>query len=327
MLNIVNVINLVKSDLDQVKNIKEWKNIKIKYLGKKSNLSMQLTHLRSVSEQDRIKLSDYLNKLKKEIQSLLQLYKEKIESLCFYEKIKNENIDISLSGRRIENGTLHPVTNIINIIEQFFLKLGFKIVTGPEIEDDYHNFSALNIPNNHPARTCQDTFWFDTKRLLRTQTSSVQIRIMEKESPPIRMIVPGKVYRNDYDSTHTPMFHQIEGLIIEKDVSFANLKWIMQNLLYYIFTKDIVMRFRTSYFPFTTPSIEIDILGVTNKWLEVLGCGMVHPNVLNNMGINSKKYVGCAFGLGVERLAMLYYKISDLRYFFENDLRFIKQFK
>ncbi|WP_367673811.1 phenylalanine--tRNA ligase subunit alpha [Buchnera aphidicola] len=320
-------MNLINIDLKKTKNIKELEKLKVKYLGKNSYLSNQFFNLRKLFLKEKIKYSAILNQLKLEMQSKILERKKKLEFLLNEKKIRKENIDTSLSGRRIENGTLHPITTIINNIEYFFLHLGFKSVTGPEIEDEYHNFSALNIPKNHPSRSNKDTFWFDINRLLRTQTSSMQIRIMEKEKPPIKIIVPGKVYRNDYDATHTPMFHQIEGLIIDKKINFSNLKWIIQKFLYVFFGKDVKIRFRVSYFPFTTPSAEIDIMGNNREWIEVLGCGMVHPNVLNNVDINHRKYKGCAFGLGVERMAMLYYQISDLRYFFENDLRFLKQFK
>ncbi|MCW5196815.1 phenylalanine--tRNA ligase subunit alpha [Buchnera aphidicola (Pemphigus obesinymphae)] len=321
------LINLVEIDLKKIKNMKELNKVKVKYLGKKSFLSKEFFNLRNFVLKEKIKYSAILNQLKLDIQSKISVYKKKIIFFSLEKKINKEKIDISLSGRRVENGAMHPITIIINNIERFFLNLGFKSITGPEIEDEYHNFSALNISHNHPSRSNKDTFWFDINRLLRTQTSSMQIRIMEHEKPPIKIIVPGKVYRNDYDVTHTPMFHQIEGLIVDKNVSFSNLKWIIQELLSIFFGKHVQTRFRTSYFPFTTPSAEIDIMGKDNQWIEVLGCGMVHPKVLSNVNINYKEYKGCAFGLGVERIAMLYYGIPDLRYFFENDLNFLKQFK
>ena len=227
----------------------------------------------------------------------------------------------------MENGGLHPVTRTIERIETFFGELGFSVESGPEIEDDYHNFDALNIPAHHPARADHDTFWFDAKRLLRTQTSGVQIRTMKDKQPPIRIIAPGRVYRNDYDQTHTPMFHQTEGLIVDTDISFTNLKGTLHDFLNHFFEEEVQVRFRPSYFPFTEPSAEVDVMGKNGKWLEVLGCGMVHPNVLRNVGIDPDIYSGFAFGMGMERLTMLRYGVSDLRAFFENDLRFLKQFK
>lgn len=327
ILNPQKLINSINIDLKKTKNIKELKAVKVKYLGKKSYLSEQFIHLRKVFSEEKIKSSAILNKLKLEIKSKIAEHKEKLESYDLRKNIRKDSIDVSLPGRRSENGAMHPITSTINDIENFFLPLGFKSVVGPEIEDEYHNFSALNITKNHPSRSYKDTFWFDKNRLLRTQTSSMQIRIMEQEKPPIKIIVPGKVYRNDYDLTHTPMFHQIEGLIIDKNISFSNLKWIIREFLYNFFKKNVKIRFRASYFPFTTLSSEIDIMGENGNWMEVLGCGMVHPTVLNNVNIDVKEYQGCAFGLGVERMAMLRYKISDLRYFFENDLQFLKQFK
>ncbi|MBZ2279389.1 phenylalanine--tRNA ligase subunit alpha, partial [Buchnera aphidicola] len=205
--------------------------------------------------------------------------------------------------------SIHPIIQTINDIKKFFSRLGFIIVYGPEIEDEYHNFDALNISKNHPSRDSHDTFWFDSKRLLRTQTSSMQIRVMKKEKPPIRLLVPGKVYRNDYDSTHTPMFHQIEGLIVDKNINFSNLKWIIDCFLQYFFDKKISIRFRPSYFPFTVLSAEVDILDAHGKFLEILGCGMVHPKILHNININAHVYSACAFGIGIERITMLRYGI------------------
>jgi phenylalanyl-tRNA synthetase alpha chain len=220
---------------------------------------------------------------------------------------------------------LHPITLTLQRIESLFQQIGFDVVEGPEVEDDYHNFEALNIPEHHPARAMHDTFYFPDGRLLRTHTSSVQIRIMQNDKPPFRFIAPGRVYRCDSDMTHTPMFHQVEGLIVDENVTFAELKGLLIDFLEIFFEKELEIRFRPSYFPFTEPSAEVDIMG-ERGWLEVLGCGMVHPNVLNNVGIDPEKYTGLAFGMGVERLAMLYYGVDDLRSFFDNDLRFLEQF-
>jgi len=242
-------------------------------------------------------------------------------------KLEKERIDVSLPGSKTETGGLHPVTITINRVTKFFSELGFSVETGPEIESDYYNFDALNIPKHHPARADHDTFWFNPELLLRTQTSGVQIRTMEKMQPPIRIMAPGRVYRNDYDQTHTPMFHQIELLYVDKKANFTELKGLLHDFLRAFFEEDLQVRFRPSYFPFTEPSAEVDVMGKNGKWLEVLGCGMVHPNVLRNVGIDPNEYSGFAVGMGVERLTMLRYNVTDLRSFFENDLRFLKQFK
>ena len=230
-----------------------------------------------------------------------------------------------MPGRGTKRAGLHPITLISQRIESLFQQIGFEIVDGPEVEDEYHNFEALNIPEHHPARAMHDTFYFGDGRLLRTHTSSVQIRIMQNDSPPFRFIAPGRVYRCDSDMTHTPMFHQVEGLIVDKQVTFSELKGLLINFLEIFFEKELKVRFRPSYFPFTEPSAEVDIEG-KDGWLEILGCGMVHPNVLRNVAIDPEKYTGLAFGMGVERLAMLYYGVDDLRLFFDNDLQFLEQF-
>ena len=242
-------------------------------------------------------------------------------------KLEKERIDVSLPGRKTETGGLHPVTITINRVTKFFSELGFSVETGPEIESDYYNFDALNIPKHHPARADHDTFWFNPELLLRTQTSGVQIRTMEKMQPPIRIMAPGRVYRNDYDQTHTPMFHQIELLYVDKKANFTELKGLLHDFLRAFFEEDLQVRFRPSFFPFTEPSAEVDIMRQNGKWLEVLGCGMVHPSVLRNVGIDPEEYSGFAVGMGVERLTLLRYNVTDLRSFFENDLRFLKQFK
>ncbi|QCI15820.1 phenylalanine--tRNA ligase subunit alpha [Buchnera aphidicola] len=327
MLTLNKLLNIIKIDIKNSKKIEELDEIRIKYLGKKGILTSYIKNLKNFSFEEKKKYSIMINKIKKEVIQTIDQKNTKLTNLILEERIKKEHIDISLPGRRIKNGVLHPITYTINSIVNFFLKLGFQSLNSPEIEDEYHNFDALNIPKNHPARNSQDTFWLDNNRLLRTQTSNMQIRILKKEKPPIRIIFPGKVYRNDYDSTHTPMFHQIEGLIVDKNINFSHLKWIIYNFLYDFFGKEISIKFRPSYFPFTVPSAEVDIINHKGKPLEVLGCGMVHPNVLKNVGINPKIYSACAFGMGIERIIMLRYDISDLRSFFENDIRFLKQFK
>ncbi|MCW7546380.1 phenylalanine--tRNA ligase subunit alpha [Photorhabdus sp. APURE] len=301
--------------------------VRVEYLGKKGHLTLQMSSLRDLPAEERPAAGAVINQAKQEVLEVLNIRKEKLETDLLNFRLAAEKIDVSLPGRRMENGGLHPVNRTIERIETFFGELGFSVESGPEIEDDYHNFDALNIPAHHPARADHDTFWFDAKRLLRTQTSGVQVRTMHNQQPPIRVIAPGRVYRNDYDQTHTPMFHQVEGLIIDRDISFTNLKGTLHDFLTNFFEEDLQVRFRPSYFPFTEPSAEVDVMGKNGKWLEVLGCGMVHPNVLRNVGLDPEIYSGFAFGMGVERLTMLRYGVTDLRAFFENDLRFLKQFK
>ena len=261
------------------------------------------------------------------LKCILNAKKELLEQAALNAQLSQEKIDVSLPGRKTELGGLHPVSITIERVVKFFANLGFTVEVGPEVESDYYNFDALNIPAHHPARADHDTFWFDAQRLLRTQTSGVQIRTMEKMRPPIRIMAPGRVYRNDYDQTHTPMFHQIELLYVDKHANFTELKGLLHDFLRAFFEEDLQVRFRPSYFPFTEPSAEVDVMGKNGKWLEVLGCGMVHPNVLRNVGIDPNEYSGFAVGMGVERLTMLRYNVTDLRSFFENDLRFLKQFK
>ncbi|KZY68651.1 phenylalanine--tRNA ligase subunit alpha, partial [Oleiphilus sp. HI0067] len=261
----------------------------------------------------------------------LSTKKDSMEQKALEAQLMSEAVDVTLPGRATDLGGLHPVTKTMRRIESFFAKAGYSVEVGPEIEDDYHNFEALNIPGHHPARAMHDTFYFNANTLLRTHTSPVQVRTMEKGEPPFRMICPGRVYRCDSDQTHTPMFHQVEGLLVEEKVSFADLKSTIEEFLKVFFEKDLEVRFRPSYFPFTEPSAEVDIEWGRNadgsiKWLEVMGCGMVHPKVFEASGIDAEKYSGFAFGLGVERLAMLRYGVNDLRMFFENDLRFLQQF-
>ncbi|MCU4137088.1 phenylalanine--tRNA ligase subunit alpha [Buchnera aphidicola (Sitobion miscanthi)] len=327
MLNLNELFEVIKIDVKNSKTIEELDQIRIKYLGKKGILTSYAKNLKNFSIEEKKKYSIITSKKKQEIISEINIKKQKLILSILEQRIKEETIDISLPGRRIERGCFHPITHTINHIKNFFVKLGFQSINSPEIEDEYHNFNALNISQNHPARDSHDTFWFDNNRLLRTQTSSMQIRIMKKEKPPMRFIFPGKVYRNDYDITHTPMFHQIEGLIVDKNINFSNLKWIIYNFLYDFFGKEVSIKFRPSYFPFTVLSAEVDIFNDSGKPLEILGCGMVHPNVLKNVNIDSSIYSACAFGIGIERITMLRYGISDLRSFFENDIRFLNQFK
>ncbi|QJC29747.1 phenylalanine--tRNA ligase subunit alpha [Enterobacteriaceae endosymbiont of Plateumaris pusilla] len=321
------IILHAKKEINLINNIKELNIFKVKYLGKKGYISLQFLLLKKLTTKDKIKKSIIINNVKKQIKELIKKRKNELEYNNIKFKLLSEKIDISLPGRSTKIGSQHPITTVINDIEKFFIKIGFKITESQEIEDIFHNFDALNISENHPSRTEQDTFWLNKKILLRTQTSNIQIRIMKILNPPIRILTSGKVYRNDYDKKHTPMFHQIEGLLIDNNLNFLELKGILSLFLKSFFNKKLKIRFRPSYFPFTEPSLEIDILGKNNKWIEVLGAGIVHPNVLRNVNPNLLKYSGLAFGIGVERLAMLRYNIHDIRLFFENDIRFLKQFK
>ncbi|PYE34451.1 phenylalanyl-tRNA synthetase alpha subunit [Idiomarina fontislapidosi] len=300
--------------------------VRVEYMGKKGRLTELLKGLGQLDPSERREAGQKINQAKQQVQSDINARKEILKAAELEAKLDAERIDVTLPGRASQVGGVHPVTQTIRRIEAFFGDLGFSVKQGPEVEDGFHNFDALNIPANHPARADHDTFYFTPSTMLRTQTSGVQIRTMEAEQPPLRIISPGRVYRNDYDQTHTPMFHQVEGLMVDKDVSFTQLKGILEDFLNHFFEESLTVRFRPSYFPFTEPSAEVDVMGKDGKWLEVLGCGMVHPNVLRAVGIDPEQYTGFAFGMGVERLTMLRYGVTDLRAFFENDLRFLKQF-
>jgi phenylalanyl-tRNA synthetase alpha chain len=304
--------------------------VRVQYLGKKGELTQQLKSLGKLSAEERPAAGAKINEAKQQVQDAITIKRTMMAADALSKQLAEESIDVTLPGRAQVNGGLHPVTMTIERIENFFSQIGFSVAQGPEIEDDYHNFEALNIPAHHPARAMHDTFYFGDGTLLRTHTSGVQVRTMEKQQPPIRIICPGRVYRCDSDQTHSPMFHQIEGLLVDDNISFADLKGILHNFLNVFFERDLQVRFRPSYFPFTEPSIEVDIgyqgEDGEQKWLEVLGCGMVHPTVFEHSGIDTEKYTGFAFGMGVERLAMLRYGVKDLRMFFENDLRFLAQF-
>ena len=304
--------------------------VRVQYLGKKGELTQQLKSLGKLSAEERPAAGAKINEAKQKVQDAITVKRTMMAANALSKQLAIESIDVTLAGRGQAIGGLHPVTMTIERIENFFAQIGFSVAQGPEIEDDYHNFEALNIPAHHPARAMHDTFYFSDGTLLRTHTSGVQVRTMEKQQPPIRIICPGRVYRCDSDQTHSPMFHQIEGLLVDDNISFADLKGILHNFLNVFFERDLQVRFRPSYFPFTEPSIEVDIgyqgEDGEQKWLEVLGCGMVHPKVFEHSGIDTEKYTGFAFGMGVERLAMLRYGVKDLRMFFENDLRFLAQF-
>ncbi|MBQ1783840.1 MAG: phenylalanine--tRNA ligase subunit alpha [Gammaproteobacteria bacterium] len=300
--------------------------VRVKVLGKKGTLTEVMKTLGGLSAEERPRAGALINEAKNRVSEQLDARKQALAEAELNSRLEAERIDVTLPGRGALTGGLHPVTRTIERIEKFFTELGFEVKSGPEVEDSFHNFDALNIPEHHPARADHDTFYFNSNLLLRTQTSCVQIRTLEKEKPPLRIISPGRVYRNDYDQTHTPMFHQVEGLLVDRNVSFADLHGILHDFLHAFFEEDLQIRFRPSFFPFTEPSAEVDVLGKNGRWLEVLGCGMVHPNVLRSVGIDPEEFSGFAFGMGVERLTMLRYGVTDLRAFFENDLRFLKQF-
>lgn len=312
--------------IDNADDLKLLEQIRVDFLGKKGQISSLMKGLGKLSNEERPKAGAKINEVKTQVQSQLEKRKKTLEQALLNAKLAAETIDISLPGRSVQTGGIHPITRTIERMEDFFRSAGFDVAEGPEIEDEFHNFEALNIPSHHPARAMHDTFYFDAGRLLRTHTSPVQIRTMQQEPPPLRIICPGRVYRCDYDQTHSPMFHQLEGLLVDKNISFADLKGVLHEFLNAFFEQEVGVRFRPSYFPFTEPSIEVDIDRGDGKWLEILGCGMVHPNVFKQVGIDPEIYSGFAFGMGVERLAMLRYGVNDLRLFFENDLRFLQQF-
>jgi phenylalanyl-tRNA synthetase alpha chain len=324
-------------ELDAVSTLEALDHIRVRYLGKKGVFTLHMKELGSLAPDQRRAMGQVVNEAKTQFQNHLDAQKTKLEQAQLEARLARESIDVSLPGRGQNVGGLHPVTTTLRRIVKIFAGVGFQVVEGPEIEDDYHNFEALNIPAHHPARAMHDTFYFDPHTVLRTHTSPVQIRVMESEQPPLKVIAPGRVYRCDSDLTHTPMFHQVEGFLVDKDVSFADLKGVIYEFLQAFFEKSSQVRFRPSYFPFTEPSAEVDIECVIcngqgcrvcgqSGWLEVMGCGLIHPDVFKAVNIDSEIYSGYAFGMGVERLAMLRYGINDLRLFFENDLKFLAQF-
>jgi len=327
--NLQNLVSEALVKVDQADDVKALDQVRVDYLGKKGVLTAQLKNLGQLSAEERPQAGAKINEAKQQVEVVIREKKAALENAALTEKLKSESIDVTLPGRGQQTGGLHPVTRTLQRIENFFTKAGYSVEVGPEVEDNFHNFEALNIPAHHPARAMHDTFYFDAESLLRTHTSPVQIRTMENQAPPIRVICPGRVYRCDSDVTHTPMFHQVEGLLVDERVSFADLKGtVIQFLRAFFEDDDLDVRFRPSFFPFTEPSAEFDIKWAASKtgWLEVGGCGMVHQNVLTASGVDPEKYMGFAFGLGVERLAMLRYGVNDLRMFFENDVKFLKQF-
>ena len=323
------VLDEALKSIKDVSNLSDLEKARVHFLGKKSALISFMKSLSGLNGEEKATAGKNLNSVKQQINQLLS---DKKKSLSKSSLDLKDAFDLSMPGKASSIGSIHPITKIMSNAIEIFESLKFECVEGPEIEDDFHNFTALNIPESHPARAMHDTFYLENSFLLRTHTSSVQVRAMGEQNPPIRIIAPGKVYRKDSDITHTPMFHQIEGLYVDKNVSFSNLKSVINIFLKNFFEEDdLRIRFRPSYFPFTEPSAEVDIEYLDSKgnknWLEILGCGMVHPNVLEMANIDSKIYSGYAFGLGVERLAMLKLGITDLRLFYENDLRFLKQFQ
>ena len=300
--------------------------VRVKYLGRKGLITAELKGLGRLAVEERASAGREINRVKQSVIDQIAARREWLEAAKMEADLANR-VDVTLPGRGQTVGGLHPVSRTLRRIVDIFAAAGFGVRSGPEVEDDFHNFTALNIPENHPARAMHDTFYLDTGDVLRTHTSPVQIRAMRSEGAPIRIIVPGRVYRRDYDLTHTPMFTQVEGLAVDTGISFANLKSVLYEFVSSFFEREVELRFRPSYFPFTEPSAEVDIRSETGKWLEILGCGMVHPNVLRHVEVDPEKFTGYAFGMGVERLAMLRYGVGDLRRFFENDLRFIEQFR
>ncbi len=327
--------NSALSELENASTVDEINTLSVRYLGRKGAVTQYLRHISSLPEQERPAAGKNANQVKKILEDAIKTAKERLEDIR--EGSESAGIDVTLPGRPALQGTLHPITQINRRICDIFIRMGFDIAEGPEVESDYYNFEALNIPKYHPARDMQDTFYMSDNIVLRTHTSPIQVRMMEQYAPPIRVVAPGKVYRCDSDLTHTPMFHQIEGLLVDEKVSFGDLKGVLTELVHQVFDTETSLRFRPSFFPFTEPSAEVDILCVMCRgkgckvcshtgWLEVLGCGMVHPAVFENVGYDTRRYTGFAFGMGVERIAMLKYGINDIRLFFESDDRFLRQF-
>ncbi len=327
MRELTDLVQTAASEIDAAADLSALDAIRVAYLGKKGELTSRLKGLSQLPVEERPAAGQEINIAKQELQSRISARREALDLQALESKLAADAVDVTLPGRGASIGGRHPVSRAMVRIEKIFCNAGFGVRSGTEIEDDFHNFTALNFPQNHPARALHDTFFFPGGNLLRTHTSPVQIRSMVKEGVPIRIIAPGRVYRCDSDQTHTPMFHQVEGLVVDRGVSLANLKAVLHQFVENFFERDAELRFRASYFPFTEPSAEVDILWGEDKWLEILGCGMVHPNVLESAGIDSEEFTGYAFGMGVERLAMLRYGVSDLRTFFENDLRFLRQFR
>ena len=326
MTNLDDILNDALTTFSGISDPDELEQAKARFVGKTGSLTDLLKGLGKLSPEERPAAGARINEVKSRIEQALNARREAIKAEALNRKLAEESLDVTLPGRGIGVGGLHPVTRTLERIEKLFHSMGFDVAEGPEIETDFYNFTALNIPENHPARAMHDTFYVDDQHVLRTHTSPVQVRYMENRQPPLKAIAPGRVFRVDSDATHSPMFHQVEGLWVDEQVSFANLKGVVQDFLQRFFERDdLQVRFRPSFFPFTEPSAEID-MSWNGGWLEIGGCGMVHPNVLKHVNIDSEKYLGFAFGLGVERLAMLRYGVNDLRLFFQNEMKFLEQF-
>ncbi len=331
------LVQTALTEIGSCGSIEDLESVRVRLLGKKGEITEQLKALGAMPPEVRKAAGAKINEAKAQLTAALEARREALEADKLSQQLASERIDVTLPGRGQGKGGLHPVTRVRRRIEQIFRHAGFTIEDGPEIEDEWHNFEALNIPANHPARAMHDTFYFPDGRLLRTHTSPVQVRAMRGRNPPFRVIAPGRVYRNDSDMTHTPMFHQVEGLVVDEGITFANLKAVLHGFMQALFEKDVKMRLRPSYFPFTEPSAEVDISCVAcggsgcrvckqTGWVEVAGCGVVHPNVLRAVNVDPERYTGYAFGMGIDRLTMLRYNVNDIRLYFENDLRFLKQF-
>ena len=338
MENLESLVEAALAEVAGAGDARALDDVRVRYLGRKGEISALLKSLGGLSADERPKAGALINEAKQRVQAAIDERRQTLVEAALNQQLSAETLDVTLPGRGEQPGALHPVTRMRRRMEDFFLRLGFDIAEGPEVEDDFHNFEALNIPAHHPARAMHDTFYFGDGRLLRTHTSPVQVRVMQKGEPPFRIIAPGRVYRCDSDLTHTPMFHQVEGLLVDENITFADLKGTVAAFLKFVFeVDDLPVRFRPSYFPFTEPSAEVDVGCMTcggegcrvcshSGWLEIMGCGMVHPKVLEHGGVDATRYSGFAFGMGVERLAMLRYGVNDLRLFFENDARFLSQF-
>ena len=327
MSNLAELVEQAHAAIRAAAGLAGLDQVRVKYLGKKGLLTAQLKSLGHLSPAERPAAGQAINREKVALQESIRARQSELQAAAIAAELERDVLDITLDGRGQAMGTLHPVTRTLRRMKTIFSQAGFTVATGPEVENEYYNFTALNIPENHPARAMHDTFYLRDGNLLRTHTSPVQIRAMERDGVPIRVIAPGRVYRYDSDMTHTPMFHQVEGLAVDEGISFATLKSVLYEFVSRFFERDVELRFRPSYFPFTEPSAEVDILSDSGQWLEILGCGMVHPRVLEMSGVDTERYQGFAFGMGVERLAMLRYGIGDLRLNFENDLRFLAQFR
>ncbi len=331
------MVSAAHQAINAVDDLQALDDIRVQYLGKKGTLTDLLKGLGTLSPEERPKIGQLVNEAKEKIKEQIEIRSQNLLQNQIQQKLEGQRYDVTLPGRGEKLGTAHPLNQVRERVETIFKSMGFKIIEGPEIESEYYNFTALNIPEHHPARAMQDTFYLEDGNLLRTHTSPTQIHVMETQKPPIRILTPGRVFRHEYDHTHTPMFHQFEMLVIDEHTTMSDLKGMLSDFLNQFFESEFELRFRASYFPFTEPSAEVDIQCVKCRgegcrvckgtgWLEILGCGMVHPNVLAACNIDSERYQGCAFGMGVERLAMLYYGIDDIRLLFENDLRFLRQF-